>query len=121
MNTKYESFMVYQNKKGFIEYCHKTSQYILGIKGLEFSLQFCEFHNIHTKIKSIDIEEILYNTDDKDDYTTFKFSKLNQSITLSVMELLVLKDLVEGIVFELYLEDILYRAGIQLPEEELVY
>jgi hypothetical protein len=113
--------MVYQNSKGFIEYSSKNSQYVLGIQGQEFSLQFCEFHNIHTKIKSIDIETILYNTDDKDDYTTFKFTKLNQSITLTVSELLVLKDLVEGIVFELYLEDILYRAGVCLPEEELVY
>lgn len=113
--------MVYRNSKGFIEYLPKNSQYILGIQGQEFSLQFCEFHNIHTKLKSIDIEEILYNTDDKDDFTTFKFSKLNQSITLSIAELLVLKDLVAGIVFELYLEDILYRAGLSLPQEELVY
>ena len=113
--------MLYQNTHGFIEYSSKRSQYTLSLHGIEHTLQFCDFHNIYSKIKSIDIEQILTNTNEEDDFTTFKFLKSNKTFVVNILELLALKDLVEGIVFELYLEDILYRAGVSLPEEVLAY
>ncbi len=113
--------MVYSNQKGFIEHSSFTSLYTLGIQDKEHSLQFCDFLNICSKLKSIDLEAILSDTNDKDDYTTFNFLKSEKTITLNIHELIVLKDLVDGILFELYLEDILYRAGIRVMEEEFQF
>jgi len=113
--------MLYQNKHGYIEYSSRTCRYTVEIKGETHSLLFCEFLNMYSKIKSIDIEEVLYNTYDEDDYNTFQFLKSEKTIVLNLHELLVVKDLMEGIIFELYLEDVLYRAGVYLPEKELVF
>lgn len=94
---------LYRTKKGTTHQCDLTNTIIVKFKDVEWSFPIRDFLLFRNQVNAIDINSLLFNLSDECDSVYLPHIKNNLAVTLTLCDLIQLRDLLDGTKFSLEL------------------
>lgn len=92
---------LYSTTKGKSLQCDLTNSIEIDFKDFEWRFSVSDFLLFRKYINAVDIKELLFNLSDECDFVYVHHAKLSSGVTLTLCDLIQLRDLVDGTKFSL--------------------
>ena len=79
-------------------------------------MRYTEFFLLHKKLNSFNIDAMLFDLTDKPDHNKILLQQGKCKITCTLHQLIGLKELLDGAMFYIRLQDILYKNSVKFSE-----
>lgn len=109
--------ILFSHPTGFIKTTEKVTFLMGCFNGFSFEMRYTEFYLLHKKLNKFSIPAMLYDLSDKPDCNKIQLQQGKCKINCSLYHLIALKELFNGAMFFIRLQDILYNNSIKLSEK----
>lgn len=101
---------LYSTSKGRALQCDLTSSIILHFKDFTWKFSVSDFLLFRKHIHAVDVKELLFNLSDECDFVSLRHARLASAVTLTLCDLIQLRELVDGTKFSLELVSLIHEV-----------
>lgn len=103
---------LFNTKAGYIKTSSKFKVLQGNFGGFNFEMRYTEFYLLHKKLNSFNINSMLFDLSNKPDFNKIVLQQGKCKINCSLHQLITLKELFNGAMFYINLQDVLYKHYI---------
>ncbi|TAF43690.1 MAG: hypothetical protein EAZ51_06820 [Sphingobacteriales bacterium] len=107
---------LFSSQAGYIKTSTKFTVLEGRFLGVSFEMRYTEFFLLHQKLNSFNIGVMLFDLSDKPDDNKIRLQQGKCKITCTLQQLIALKNLFNGAMFYIRMQDVLYKNGINFSE-----
>lgn len=107
---------LFNSKAGHIKTSKKLTVLEGNFNGFDFEMRYTEFFLLHKKLNSFNIAAMLFDLSDKPDYNKILLQQGKCKITCTLYQLIAIKELFNGAMFFIRLQDVLYKNSVKFSE-----
>lgn len=101
---------LYSTSKGKAFQCDLTNSIVLHFKDYTWKFSVSDFLLFRKHIHAVDLRELLFNLSDECDFVSLNHARLSASVTLTLCDLIQLRELVDGTRFSLELVSLIHEV-----------
>jgi|GEM_PF-5946891 len=108
--------ILFSSEAGYIKTSTKFTVLDGSFWGVNFEMHYTEFFLLNNKLNSFNLSTMLFDLSDKPDCTKILLQQGKCKITCTLQQLIALKNLFNGAMFYVRMQDILYNQGIKFSD-----
>ncbi len=107
---------LFNSPAGYIKTTPKFIVLAGNFLGVDFEMRYTEFFLLHKKLNNFNIQAMLYDLSDKPDDNKILLQQGKCKITCSLHQLITLKELFNGAMYYVRLQDVLYKNSVKFSD-----
>lgn len=101
---------LYSTSRGKAFQCDQTNSIVLNFKEFTWKFSVSDFLLFRKHIHAVDVRELLFNLSDECDFVSLKHARLASAVTLTLCDLIQLRELVDGTRFSLEVVSLIHEV-----------
>ncbi len=101
---------LYSTSRGKAFQCDLTNSIVLNFKEFTWKFSVSDFLLFRKHIHAVDLRELLFNLSDECDFVSLHHARLSSAVTLTLCDLIQLRELVDGTRFSLELVSLIHEV-----------
>lgn len=101
---------LYSTSKGRASQCDLTNSIVLDFKDFSWKFSLNDFLIFRKHIHAVDLKGLLFDLSDECDFVSLNHVRLSSAVTLTLCDLVQLRDLVDGTRFSLELVSMIHEV-----------
>lgn len=101
---------LYSTSKGASYQCDLTNSIKVEFKEYSWKFSVADFILFRKSINAVDVKKLIFNLSDECDYVSLQHVKLSTAVTLTLCDLIQLRELIDGTKFSLELVSMIYEV-----------
>ncbi|MFS0491753.1 hypothetical protein [Leadbetterella byssophila] len=101
---------LYSTSKGRSLQCDLSNSIYIEFREYTWKFSITDFLVFRKNLHSVNVKELLFNLSDECDFVSLQHAKLSSSVTLTLCDLIQLRELVDGTKFSLELVSMIHEV-----------